>query len=84
MKLIDFSFKIFNANSTKNGEVAKIASLEVKINRHKKYIEVAVTNLKDVQNHIGQNIKILSLEQNEHGQWTTRIIDNRKYARNQT
>jgi len=78
IKLVDFSFKVFNADGTKNGEVAKIASLEVKINRHKKYIEVAVTNLKDVQNHIGQNIKTLSSGQDEHRQWTTRITENRK------
>jgi len=32
-KLINFSFKVFNANGTKNREVTKIAPLEIKINR---------------------------------------------------
>jgi len=31
-KLINFSFKVFNADGTKNGEITRIASLEVKIN----------------------------------------------------
>ena len=32
---INFSFEVFNADRTKNGEVTKMAPLEVKINRHK-------------------------------------------------
>jgi len=34
IKPIDFSFKVFNADSTKNGEVTKVALLEIKINGH--------------------------------------------------
>ena len=37
IKLIDFSFEVFNTNRTKNGEVTKVASLEIKINEHKKH-----------------------------------------------
>ena len=37
MKLIDFSFEVFNTNRTKNGEVTKVASLEIEINEHKKH-----------------------------------------------
>ena len=44
-KAIDFSFEVFNANGTKNGEVTKVAPLEVEINRHKETLEAAVTNL---------------------------------------
>jgi len=44
-KLIDFSFEVFNANRTKNGDVTKVVSLEIEINRHKKTLEVAVTDL---------------------------------------
>ena len=36
IKPINFLFKVFNADGTKNGEVTKVASLEIKINRHKK------------------------------------------------
>jgi len=35
MKLINFSFEVFNANGTKNREVTKVVPLEVKINGHK-------------------------------------------------
>jgi len=35
MKAIDFSFEVFNADRTKNGEVTKVAPLEVEINGHK-------------------------------------------------
>jgi len=36
IKPINFLFKVFNADGTKNGEVTKIAPLEIKINGHKK------------------------------------------------
>ena len=45
MKTIDFSFEVFNTNRTKNGEVTKVAPLEVEINGHKETLEAAVTNL---------------------------------------
>ena len=35
-KLINLSFKVFNADETKNGEITKMASLEIEINKHKK------------------------------------------------
>ena len=35
MKPINFSFEVFNADRTKNGEVTKVAPLEIKINGHK-------------------------------------------------
>ena len=34
--LINFSFKVFNADGTKNGEVTNVVPLEIEINRHKK------------------------------------------------
>ena len=45
MKLIDFAFEVFNTDGMRNGEVAKIAPLEIEINRHKKTLEAAVTDL---------------------------------------
>jgi len=44
-KSIDFSFEVFNADGTKNGEVTKVAPLEIKVNGHKETLEVAVTDL---------------------------------------
>ena len=40
-----FYLKYINIDGTKNKDVTKVASLEVKINGHKKYIKVAVTDL---------------------------------------
>jgi len=44
-KPVDFSFEVFNINSTENKEVTRMALLEVKINRHKKQINATVINL---------------------------------------
>ena len=35
MKLVDISFKVFNTNGIKNGEVIQIVLLEVEINGYK-------------------------------------------------
>jgi len=45
MKPINFSFKVFNADGTKNGEVTRVVSLKIKINSYKKQLEAAVTDL---------------------------------------
>ena len=44
-KPINFSFEVFNANRTKNGEVTKVAPLEIEINEHKEILEAVVTDL---------------------------------------
>ena len=44
-KPINFFFEVFNTNRMKNGEVTKVASLEIKINRYKKTLEVVATDL---------------------------------------
>jgi len=54
-KLIDFSFKVFNTNGTKNGEVTKVAPLEIEINRHKKILEAAVTDLDGTDMFLGHD-----------------------------
>ena len=36
MKLINFSFEVFNADGTKNREVTRVVPLEIEINGHKK------------------------------------------------
>jgi len=35
MKLINFSFKVFNMDETKNKEVTRMAPSKIEINRHK-------------------------------------------------
>ena len=44
-KLINFSFEVFNADRTKNGEVTKVVPLEIEINKYKKQLEAMVINL---------------------------------------
>ena len=44
-KPINFSFEVFNADGTKNGEVTKVVPLEIEINRHKETLEAVVTDL---------------------------------------
>ena len=48
MKLIDFSFEVFNADRTKNREVTKVAPLEIEINGHKETLEAVVTDLNSI------------------------------------
>ena len=55
IKLINFSFEVFNANRMKNGEVTKVASLEIEINRHKETLEAAVIDLNGTDMFLGHN-----------------------------
>ena len=52
---INFSFEVFNVNRTKNGEVIKVASLEIKINRYKEQLEAVVTDLNRIDMFLGHN-----------------------------
>jgi len=45
MKLINFSFEVFNVDRTKNREVTRVVPLEIEINGHKKQLEAAVIDL---------------------------------------
>jgi len=54
-KPINFSFEVFNANETKNGEVTKVASLEIEINGYKKTLEVAVMDLDGTDMFLGHD-----------------------------
>ena len=54
-KPINFSFEVFNADGIKNGEVTKIASLEIEINGHKEILEVVVTDLDGTDMFLGHD-----------------------------
>ena len=54
-KKIDFSFEVFNADRMKNGEVTKVAPLEVEINGHKETLEAAVTDLDGTDMFLGHD-----------------------------
>jgi len=55
IKLINFSFKVFNADRIENREITKVASLEIEINRHKEQLKAAVTNLNGMDMFLGHN-----------------------------
>jgi len=55
MKPINFSFKVFNADGTKNGEVTKVVRLEIEINGHKKQLEAAVTDINSTDMFLGHD-----------------------------
>ena len=54
-KVIDFSFEVFNMNGMKNGEVTKVAPLEIEINGHKETLEAAVTDLDGTDMFLGHD-----------------------------
>ena len=54
-KLVDFSFEIFNADETKNKEVTRMTPLWIEINRHKEWIDIAVTDLNRTDIFLGHN-----------------------------
>jgi len=50
---MDRSFKVFNADGTKNREVTWYVLLELEINRHMKKIDVAVIDLNSIDLFLG-------------------------------
>ena len=54
-KPINFSFEVFNTDRTKNGEVTRVAPLEIKINGHKEQLEAAVTDLGRMDMFLGHD-----------------------------
>ena len=71
MEPINRSFKIFNANKTKNGEVTRFVLLELKINRHMEQIDIAVTNLNSMDMFLGYNWLV---QYNPEVNWNIRTI----------
>ena len=54
-KKINFSFEVFNADGTKNGEVTRVVPLGIKINGHKETLEAAVTDLDRTDMFLGHD-----------------------------
>ena len=54
-KPVDFSFEIFNTDSTKNREVIRIAQLEVEIKGHKEQIDAVVIDLNRIDMFLGHD-----------------------------
>ena len=71
MKAIDFSFEVFNADGTKNGEVTKVAPLEIEINGHKEKLEATVTDLVGTDMFLGHDWLV---KHNPEVNWKTSTI----------
>jgi len=54
-KPINFSFEVFNTDGTKNGEVTKVALLEIKIDGHIEQLEAVVTDLDGTDMFLGHD-----------------------------
>jgi len=70
-KLINFSFEVFNADGMKNGEVTKVAPLEIEINSHKEQLEAAVTDLNGIDMFLGHSWLV---KHNLEVNWKNRTI----------
>ena len=68
---INFSFEVFNANGTKNREMTKVTSLEIKINRHKEQLEATVMDLNRTDMFLGYNWLV---KHNLEVNWKNRMI----------
>ena len=71
MKPIDFSFKVFNADGTKNGEVTRIVPLEIEINGYKEQLEAAITDLDRIDMFLGHEWLV---KHNPEVNWKNSII----------
>ena len=71
MKPINFSFDVFNADRTKNGEVTRVAPLEIKVNSHKEQLEAAVTDLNGTDMFLGHDWLV---KHNPEVNWKNRTI----------
>ena len=55
IKLINFLFEVFNTDRIRNGEVTKVAPLEIEINGYKETLETAVTDLDRIDMFLGHD-----------------------------
>jgi len=54
-KPINFSFKVFNTDRTKNREMTRVVLLEIEINRYKEQLEAVVTDLNETDIFLGHD-----------------------------
>ena len=80
-KTINFSFEVFNADGTKNGEVTKVAPLEIEIDEHKETLEVAVMDLDGTDMFLGHDWLV---KHNPEVNWKNGTIKFMRYLGNCT
>ena len=70
-KPLNFLFKVFNADRTKNEEVTRMASQEIKVNGHKEQLKAAVTDLNGTDMFLGHDWLV---KHNPEVNWKNRTI----------
>jgi len=80
-KSIYFSFEVFNADGTKNGEVIKVVPLEIEINGHKETLKAAVMDLNGTDMFLGHDWLV---KHNLEVNWKNRTIKFMRYPGNYT
>ena len=70
-KPINFSFKVFNTDGPRNGEVTRVAPLEIKINGYKEQLEAVVMNLNRTDMFLGHDWLV---KHNSEINWKNRTI----------
>ena len=76
IRLINFSFKVFNVDGTKNREVIRVTSLEIKINRYKEQLEAVVIYLNGTDMFLEHNWLV---KYNPEVNWKNRTIQFTRY-----
>ena len=71
IELIERSFKVFNTDGTKNGEVTWFVLLEVEINGHKEQIDAEVTDLNGIDMFLGYDWLV---KHNPEVNWSTKTM----------
>jgi len=68
---INFLFEVFNADGIKNRKVTRVASLDIKINGHKKQLKAVVTDLNRMDMFLGHDWLV---KHNPEVNWKNRTI----------
>ena len=84
---MDRSFELFNVDRTKNGEVTQFMPLKLKINKYTEQINIAVTDLNDIDMFLGYNWLVkhnLEVNQNIETIWFIRCLKEYQNSKYQT
>ena len=77
-KPINFSFKVFNIDRTKNREVTRVALLEIEINGYKEQLKAVVTDLNGMDMFLEHNWLV---KHNPEVNWKNRTIQFMRFSR---
>ena len=68
----------------KNGEVTRIVPLEVEVNRHKKHLKVAVTDLNGIDIFLGHDWLVKHNPESKLERWQDQVYKMSEFMQNKT